>query len=249
MQDFHISDARMRGLGARLSRTRAVVWTVIAVERLWPLFLPIAVIISLFLSLSWLGVFRLLPDWGRFALLGVLALGLLASLVPFRKFRLPSSPDVDRRIETANRLEHAPLLTQTDRLAAAADDPFARALWLEHQKRMAERLSRLQGDLPRTDIPERDPYALRAAAALLFVVAAAYATGPQSGSVLDAFRAPVSTSAHVAARIDAWVTPPPYTGRPPIFLTADANREKTEFLVPENSTFSVRISNGSGARL
>ena len=112
MQDFHISDARMRGLGARLSRTRAVVWTVIAVERLWPLFLPIAVIISLFLSLSWLGVFRLLPDWGRFALLGVLALGLLASLVPFRKFRLPSSPDVDRRIETANRLEHAPLLGQ-----------------------------------------------------------------------------------------------------------------------------------------
>ena len=31
-------------------------------ERGWPLVLPLLIVASLFLSLSWLGVFRLLPD-------------------------------------------------------------------------------------------------------------------------------------------------------------------------------------------
>src|SRR5690606_26756854 len=131
------------------------------------------------------------------------------------------------------------------RLAGASQDRFSDALWREHQRRMAEKLSQLHGDLPNTNIPERDPFALRAAAALLFVIAAAYATGPYGGSVRDAFRTPVSAPV-VTARIDAWVTPPPYTGRAPVFLTADANRERQNFTVPENSTVSVRISGGSG---
>ena len=45
-----------------LSRTRLTVAATMVVERGWPLLLPLLVVISVFLSLSWLGVFRMLPD-------------------------------------------------------------------------------------------------------------------------------------------------------------------------------------------
>jgi uncharacterized protein (TIGR02302 family) len=43
-------------------------------------------------------------------------------------------------------------------------------------------------------------------------------------------------------RIDAWVTPPDYTGRPPLFLSS-ANRTRTAdgIAVPEGSTFQIRV--------
>nr|WP_274423117.1 TIGR02302 family protein [Chelativorans sp. YIM 93263] len=236
----------MQGPIAALGRTRAVVRVAMVVERLWPLVLPLVIIVSLFLSFAWLGVFRVLPDWGRLGLLGLLGASALASLWPLRHFRMPHPAEIDRRIEVTNRLEHAPVSVQSDRLAAGADSSFASALWREHQKRMSERLSRLHGDLPQTRVPQRDPWGFRAFAALLLVTALAYSTGPYGGRILDAFQPPAGEEA-APARIDAWVTPPAYTGRAPIFLTADSNRTRQAFTVPQNSTMAVRVSSGSGA--
>ncbi|OWK19247.1 hypothetical protein AJ88_44335 [Mesorhizobium amorphae CCBAU 01583] len=50
----------------------------------------------------------------------------------------------------------------------------------------------------------------------------------------------------VPPRIDAWVTPPAYTGKPPIFLTADANQAAPTFTVPQGSDVSLRVTGGSG---
>ena len=233
------------GLLTRLSRTRASVRVTLVVERLWPLLLAFLVIASLFLSLSWLGVFRLLPDWGRLALVATLALCALASLYPLRFYRRPTSAEVDDRIEAVNLLEHAPLRTQTDTLSSASQDSFAQALWHEHQKRMAERLDRLSGDMPRTRVPERDPWGIRAAAALLLVVAFAFSLGSHGGGSTDAFRSHSRTAA-VSARIDAWVTPPAYTGRAPLFLTADPGADVPVFNVPAGSELAVRVAGGSG---
>ena len=244
--DNRTNPAIERGLLARLGRTRAVVRGAIVIERLWPLVLPLLVVASLFLSLSWLGVFRLMPDWARMLLLGVLALAGVAALYPLRFYRSPKSTEVDRRIEHANRLEHAPVLTQTDQLSQAAQGPFAQALWREHQKRMAARLNRLSGDMPRTRVPERDPWGLRAIAALLLVVAFAFSFGPLGGSPRDAFRSHASADV-VPARIDAWVTPPAYTGRAPLFLSARAGEEDAPvFEVPEGSAIAVRVTGGAG---
>lgn len=230
---------------ARLGRTRAAMRMTIVVERIWPLALPLLVVASLFLSLSWLGLFRAVPDWARLALIGLFAVAALAALVPLRGFRTPSPAEVDRRIERANRLEHAPVLTQADTLAPTSQDPFAQALWREHQKRMAERLGRLSADLPQTRVPERDPWALRAAAALLLVVAFAFSYGPLGGSPGDAFRSHASSEA-IPIRIDAWVTPPAYTGRAPLFLTARASEDTPVFRVPAGSVVAVRVSGGTG---
>ncbi|MCO6392637.1 TIGR02302 family protein [Aliihoeflea aestuarii] len=228
-----------------LRRTRLATRATILTERLWPLVLPLLTVISLFVSLSWLGVFRLLPDWPRLILVALFAIAAIAALWPLRAMRLPSSSDVDRRIETANALRHAPLRSQDDRLAGDAD-PFAAALWQEHRKRLSAQLTGLRGQLPHTRIPERDPWALRAIAPLLLVVAFAYSLGPGGGSLGDGFRAAAGPQS-VPPRIDAWVTPPAYTGQAPLYLTAEANREQSMFTVPQGSNVAVRVMGGSGS--
>lgn len=238
------NDAYVTGLLARLSRTRAAMRAAILVERLWPLLLPLAIVASLFLSLSWLGAFRAVPDWARLSLLGLFAAGGLAALYPLRFLRVPDAAEIDRRIERANRLEHAPLHAQIDR--PTASDPFATALWREHQKRMAARLDRLSADLPHARIPERDPFALRAVAALLLAVAVPFSFGPLGGRLGDAFRVH-DAAALVPARIDAWVTPPAYTGKAPVFLTAqDGGAGPGIVRAPAGSEIAVRVAGGSG---
>jgi uncharacterized protein (TIGR02302 family) len=236
------------GLLARLSRTRAAVRGVITVERLWPLVLPVLIVASLFLTLSWAGAFRWMPDWARLVTGVLVGVAAIAALLPLRWFRTPSRAEIDRRIELANRLDHAPVQTQTDILSETSRDPFAQALWREHQKRMAERLGGLSGDLPRTGVPDRDPWGLRAAAALALVVAFAFSFGPLGGSIGDAFRAHATAEA-VPARIDAWVTPPAYTGKAPLFLTAVEGEDQPVFVVPSGSEIAVRVAGGGDEQL
>jgi uncharacterized protein (TIGR02302 family) len=234
-----------QGLMARLARARATVRAAILVERLWPLVLPLLIVISLFLSLSWLGVFRIVPDWARLVLLVALGAGALAALYPLRFYRRSTSAEIDQRIERANRLEHSPVRAQSDSLSPASQGAFAQALWHEHKKRMADRLGALSGDMPRTRVPERDPWALRALAALLLVVSSAFALGPLGGSTSDAFRNHARADTP-PARIDAWVTPPAYTGRAPLFMSAYSAEDAPIFRVPSGSIVSVRVAGGAG---
>lgn len=254
------------GLTGKLARTRLAVRAAMIVERGWPLVLPFLLVAGLFLSLTWFGVFRILPDFARLAIMAGFGIAALAALYPLRFYRHPTSAEIDRRIERANKLVHTPVLVQTDRPAGRGDGQgggaFAEALWREHQRRMAASLDGVGGDLPRTRVPERDPWALRAAAALLLVTAFAFSFGPQGGSLGDGFRAH-GWMETIPPRIDAWVTPPGYTGKAPVFLTTNSNapaasqvanqaadqaapQPQTSFTVPENSELSLRVTSGSG---
>jgi len=231
-------------LAGRLALSRLATRAAMVVERGWPLLLPLVIVASLFLSVSWLGIFHRLPDMARIGLVAAFAIAGLAALYPLRFFRVPSAAEVDRRIEAANDLRHSPVLVQTDR-PSGGETSFSQALWREHQRRMADQLGSLGADMPRTRVPERDPWGLRAVAALLLVTAFAFSFGPTGGKIADGF------SEHgvrdvVPPRIDAWVTPPAYTGKPPIFLTADANQATPTFSVPEGSDVSLRVTGGSG---
>ncbi|PBB26720.1 MULTISPECIES: TIGR02302 family protein [unclassified Mesorhizobium] len=233
-----------RGLAGRLALSRLATRVSMMVERGWPLLLPLILIATLFLSISWFGVFSRLPDIARIGLVAAFGLAGLAALYPLRFFRVPGAAEVDRRIEAANELLHSPVLVQADR-PSGRESSFSQALWREHQKRMAARLDSLGADLPRTRVPERDPWGLRAVAALLLVTAFAFSFGPTGGRIADGFSTHGAHDA-VPPRIDAWVTPPAYTGKPPIFLTADANQATPTFHVPEGSDVSLRVTGGSG---
>ncbi len=238
------------GEGAALRRLHLQSFLTIGFERLWPLVLPLILLAALFASLSWLGLFALMPRWLHLGVLGLFALAALVALyLPFR-FRLPDEDAITARIEDVNGLIHEPLAVQTGQMATGSNDPFAVALWQEHKRRMAERLKNLQSGVPRPHIPERDPFALRAIVALLFVTASAYSLSPNSGRIADAFHIRAGNATAVA-RVDAWVTPPQYTGRAPVFLSTNADEGNVEkpITVPQGSIVNIRVIGGSSERL
>jgi uncharacterized protein (TIGR02302 family) len=232
-------------LSRKLWLARAATHATIIAERLLPRLLPLAGVLALFAILSWFGLFRTTGDMVRIVLASLFGFAALVSLWPLRRVRLPGPRDVDRRIERENVLAHAPITTQEDKLSAGTDDAFASVLWREHQRRMAESVDGVHGANAKTDIPARDPYALRAAIALLAVIAFAWSFGSGGGRLGDAFRSHQVAEA-VPARIDAWITPPAYTGLAPIFLTSEQNASRSGFTVPEGSIAVVRIAGGTG---
>ena len=195
----------------------------------------------LFLSLSWLGVFREAARHGAAGRCRLFAVAALAALYPLRFFR----KSVDSRNRpphrAANQLLHSPVLVQTDR--PTGRDSFFQALWQEHQKRMAEKLGSLGATCRAPGARARPVGAARRGGACvgrrfrLFVWAARRQHRRR-------FSAHAARDA-VPPRIDAWVTPPAYTGKAR-FLTADANQAAPVFTVPEGSDVSLRVTGGSG---
>ncbi|WP_040299322.1 TIGR02302 family protein [Agrobacterium albertimagni] len=229
-------------LARRVGVKRVLARSVLFAERLLPLFLPVFGIAALFVALAWFGVYREVPDLVRLAIVFILVFAFVASFLPFLKVRLPSIAEADRLLEERNGLAHQPVAVQDDQLSA--ETPFARALWQEHQRRMAERIAALDAGLPQPDIARYDRYALRAVPALLFVTALAYSGSNGAGSIADAFRQHVPESEAPTIRIDAWITPPGYTGQPPVFLSGLGTQAAAGVTVPQKSKVTVRISGG-----
>ncbi|HRD77867.1 MAG TPA: DUF4175 family protein, partial [Hyphomicrobiaceae bacterium] len=128
-----------------------------------------------------------------------------------------------------------------------ADSPSGR-LWVAHRDRLQRLLDRLRvgGPKPRTD--RYDPIGLRVLLGLGLVVAFAFAGDSVSDRLRSAFRFGPSQAQIAEARLDAWVTPPAYTGRPPVMLAdgarggfrPDLKGEAIE--VPERSQIVVRTA-------
>ncbi len=176
-------------------------------------------------------------------MLGAFVVALLLSLLAFRKLRWPSVAEADRLLETRNGLPHQPVAVQEDELAY--ETPFAKALWREHQTRMAERIAALDAGLPRPDIANHDRFALRAIPALLLVVAFSFSASNNGGSLRDAFDRSTTPSGAPDLRVDAWVTPPGYTGQPPVYLTGKAAANISGAVaVPQFSEVTVRVTGG-----
>ncbi len=125
-------------------------------------------------------------------------------------------------------------------MATGNGDPMAEALWMAHRSRLLAAMDRLRAGVPAPKLAQRDPMALRFLVVLLAVVGFFVAGDERLDRIGEAFRGGESVAAAVA-RVDAWVTPPAYTGRPPIFLTGDAAKPAgTEYSVPTGSIVTVR---------
>ena len=209
-------------------------------EAAWPLAAPPTTLAALFAALSWLGLWRLTSTPARYAILAALAVALLYCIARLRHFRMPTRAAAFARVERATGSLHRSATAFADRLAIAAGDPTADALWSAHRRRLLASLAHLRAGVPAPRLADRDPFALRFLVAL-FLVVGFFVAGPERLDRLgEAFRGGESIAAAVA-RIDAWVTPPAYTGRPPIFLTGEAAKSAgTVYSVPTGSIVTVR---------
>ncbi len=187
-------------------------------ERLWPALATFAMALGLFLTLSWAGLWLLLPPLGRAIGLSIFALIVIAAAVPLIRLRVPSIHDGLRRLDRVSGEPHRPATSVVDHIAANDHDPVARALWQAHVERALMSARKLKAGWPSPRLALRDPMALRALILILAVASFFGASGERFKRVAAAFDWQ-GVVAPANFRIDAWVTPPVYTGRPPVMLS------------------------------
>ena len=218
----------------------------IAWERSWPHLARVLTVAGLFLVLSWAGLWLVLPFAGRAIGLGLFAILALAALSPLLRFRWPSRAEALARLDRGTGIRHRPATTLTDTLSN--QDPVALALWQAQRERTLASIKRIRAGLPSPRLAIHDPWALRGLIVVL-MVATYIAAGDERRVRIAAAFDWNGMFAAANVRVDAWVTPPLYTGKPPIILSA-ANKEAAlpasgPLAVPAGSTLIVRSSGGS----
>lgn len=230
-------------IDALVRRTRWILlW-----ERAWPPISALVAVVALFVALSWLGFWLWTPVALRLAGLALLAVAAGFALWRIARLRFPDRALAMRRIERASNLADRPLTAIEDGLATG-DDPVGRALWQAHRQRILARLVGMRSGWPAPQAFRGDPWGLRAVVGLLLFIGFFVGTGDHWGRLGSAF-APFSVPAgEPPMRLDAWVTPPAYTGRPPVFLTGEGRViGEAPIRLPAGSMVVVRIHGADDA--
>ena len=133
--------------------------------------------------------------------------------------------------------ELRPVSSLSDRPTRPVED--AQALWSKHRRRLLDEVKNIRVPGFWSDWRAIDPFWMRAVLPLviiaLAVVAGRDAPGRLYRAVTPDYGALVGADRMV---VEAWITPPEHTGRPPIFLRADLDR----LHVPEGSEVTLRTS-------
>ena len=233
---------------SRLKLTQALQRAKYAIgwERSWPSLARLLTVAGLFLVVSWAGLWLALPFIARAIGLVLFILLALGAAYPLLRFRWPTREEALSRLDRGSGLRHRPATALTDTLVTR--DPVALALWQAQRERTLASIKRIRAGLPSPRLAIHDPWALRALVAVMMVATYVAAGDERLMRVAAAFDwNGVLAPANV--RVDAWVTPPGYTGKPPIILSA-ANKESALPLsgplpVPVGSTLIVRSSGGT----
>ena len=219
-------------------------------ERVWPNLWPALALALIYLSASLFDLWAVTPGWLHLVVLVAFALGVIGALGHgIWRIVLPLREQAKRRLEQESGLRHRPLTTIDDRLAGGTDDAASRALWEEHHRRTRQSLNRLHVGWPRAGLARgADPWGLRVIVALIVVVAFAAARDDAPRRVALAFVPDfASLGSGSDVTIDAWIAPPDYTGRPPIFLQLQtAGNDPQVINVPTGSVLFARVHGGRG---
>lgn len=219
----------------------------IAWERGWPHLARFLTVVGLFLVASWIGLWLVLPFVARAVGLVLFVAFALGALFPLIRFRWPSREQALSRLDRGSGIRHRPATALTDTLVS--QDPVAQALWQAQRERTLASIKRIRAGLPSPRLALHDPWALRALVAVMMLAAYVAAGDERMLRTEAAFDWNGVLSPANNIRVDAWVTPPLYTGKPPIILSA-ANKEAAlpgagPLPVPVGSTLIVRSSGGS----
>lgn len=210
-------------LAGRLTLAR---WSLLA-ERLWERSWPPLTLALLFLGLAFLDVLPRLPGWLHLGLLVALGLAVVGSgIAALRRFPWPSRDEARTLLETrgapgdSHAPYHRPLTALMDQPAQPDGDPFAAGLWHAHRARMLAAARRLSVPFPAPRMASRDPLGVRAVGVLVVVVGIAVGWGDLGQRLARAVNPTLPQPAIIPLTADLWITPPAYTGRPPMTLTA-----------------------------
>ena len=206
-------------------------------ERYAPTLAPGFLAIALFTLGASLGLWQWIGDPVRLIALIVTLFFVGRSVLRAVSLRRPTQSDARRRVETDSGQMHRPLDVLDDRPALSAD------VWPSHQKKALSQARQLRRANARPTLSPIDPYYLRFIAPALLVVASLYMAGFSferlRRAVTSSWQSPIRAS---QVSYEAWIDPPSYTGRPPIYF-----KDGTHVATPKGSEFVVRISGSQTA--
>jgi uncharacterized protein (TIGR02302 family) len=143
-------------------------------------------------------------------------------------------------LERDSGLSHRPLAALTDR--PATDDPTSLALWRAHVARVLARVRRLRLGWPRPGLAALDLRAVRHAVLLGVLAALVIAGRDAPGRVMAALEPGLPRPAQPReVQIQAWITPPAYTGLAPVFLKLDHPLVE----VPAGARLTANVTGGA----
>ena len=212
-------------------------WLSLVWERAVPVLWPGLGWLGVFAILALLGLWERVGDPGR-AIYAFVSLGgaVWITRAPVRSFVWPDKETLARRVEEDSGIDARPHEALID--SPPGNDPIELKIWTEHQRRMAERLKLAHARRPKAAWARLDRWALRGTMALMLTVSWLLA-GPSATDRLDeAFSLSPITAGGEPVSLDAWIDPPAYTGRAPIFLSED----ETQAEIPAGSIFITRIA-------
>ncbi len=230
---------RIQGVQSLINRTRRRLRDI----ALWRAYWPLITLVSVYLIAALLGIFEQTPKpLAAFATLLVFTGIVIALLRGIRRYRKPAESEAISALDVQDELR--PLSSLRDR--PSRPDTSSVALWKAHQTRLSDAARRLK--VPRfTGIWKAiDPLFLRLVLPAVLVSLAAL-NGAQTHSRLASALTPDYGSLFGAenVRIEAWVTPPAYSGRAPIFLKDDQLQAR----VPRGSVMTLRVQAPSAPKL
>lgn len=238
MRSGQKNDDRPKDLDWKLELARAI----IAAERAWALSWPGLGWLGLYAVLSLFGLWTLVPGWLHTLGLAALGLPLLKEALRFnRSFLWPSRDEGLARLERDSELTPSALRQLEDR--PAHHEPQALRLWHAYQQRLKAQIRALKVKAPFLSLVRLDPYALRILIAVL-VLTGLISAGRDSGRYLLEGLSPDFGGAPSQIVLDVWVTPPDYTGRPPLLLSRVKEGESGPILIPTGSKLSATLAGG-----
>jgi uncharacterized protein (TIGR02302 family) len=224
---------------------RAAAWLSVCWERLWPLLVPLSLVVLVFFGLTWAGIWAAVPWWLHIVIFGLFVVTAGGSLMKLRHMSWPELSALTRRIEKETQLSDRPILAQVDEIALGQNDELAGVFWSEHRQRMAAKLHNLTSGSPKAKGDRFDPYGLRLFLPIIVFVTFMFSFGSAGGRLSDAFQFH-SNPEKLLTRLDLWINPPDYTRKPPIYLSAEGKHQAGQILlVPQFSELAGRFA-GAG---
>ena len=223
---------------------RLLVWLArltVSLERIWPALWPTLAVVGLYVVLSLFGLWLVVPRLLHVVLLAALAAALgWASWRAAAVLRLATRDAGLSRLERDSGVAHQPLRALNDRLPGDVTDPATRRLWAMHRERLVASLERLRLAAPRSDLPRRDPWALRAALLLVLFLAVVHGRGEIGPRLASGFSfGGRAAQATLPPMVELWITPPAYTRRAP--LVAEQTRGVSALSVPTGSQARLQV--------
>jgi len=196
-----------------------------------PIFATAILSLAVFLMGSFGGVWERIGDPWRFIALGAVIVTFTVAVWRARQVKRPNVSLARRRVEEDNDARHRPLDTLYDAPALSRD------LWPLHFSRARKLVTTLSPSKLRPALAPLDKYYLRFLAPATIVLALMVGAGDNMERLRHALTPVWQTGIHPSdITFEAWIDPPDYTGRPPIYFKG--GRKVT---IPEGAELVARI--------